>query len=54
MSRGSMRFQATYPIDFAIYASMQAFAQVYSEPATIAKLSQLEEKLAIYKKQVAE
>jgi hypothetical protein len=46
--------KATYPIDFALYASMQAFAQICREPATQAKLIQLEEKLAIYKKQVEE
>jgi len=46
--------KATYPVDFALYASMQAFAQVCSEPETKEKLKQLEEKLAIYKKQTVE
>ena len=39
---------AAYPVDFALFASMQAFAQVCSDPATQKRLVELNEKLAKY------
>ena len=34
------------PVDFALFATMQAFAQVCGKPATKARLVELEQKLA--------
>lgn len=45
---GYNNIPATYPVDFALYASMQAFAQVCSEQATQAKLAELTSKLSKY------
>jgi len=39
------------PVDFAIFASMHAFVQVCTDPATQAKLVALEEKLAKFQMQ---
>lgn len=39
------------PIDFAIFANMQAFVQVYEEAETKGKLVELEKKLSDFKKQ---
>lgn len=41
------------PVDFAIFASMQAFAQICIEPATHAKLKTIEDKLAKFQEQSA-
>jgi hypothetical protein len=34
------------PVDFAVFANMKAFTQVYSEPETQTKMLKLQEKLA--------
>jgi len=39
------------PMDYSLFANMQAFAQVCSNPATQAKISELKEKLAIFREQ---
>ncbi len=36
------------PVDFAVFASMKAFTQVYNEPETPAKLDELSRKLSIF------
>ena len=41
------------PIDFSLYANMQAFAQVCGKPTTQAKIVELEEKLAKFTEQSA-
>jgi hypothetical protein len=39
------------PIDFSLYANMQAFATVCGKPATQAKITELQQKLATFKKE---
>lgn len=48
MVAGYNDIPATYPADFALYASMQAFAKICSEPATQIKLAELIQKLSKY------
>ncbi len=40
-----------YPIDYALFASMYAFAQIFAESTTQSRLLELKEKLAEFQKQ---
>jgi predicted ArsR family transcriptional regulator len=39
------------PVDYSLFANMQAFAQVCNQPATQTKIAELKEKLAVFRQQ---